>query len=117
MLRGLLALFSSGIFLNPMVLSGIVFGWVCYAYLDSEEIWAIYKSASFYGCVLFATGCYILFFRRVYRPNGDTDWLETGLAFGAAVFKFLLASVLTISFFAMLLMDGESEKVPDFDTY
>ena len=117
MIKGLVTLFTSGLFLQPFVLGGVIFGWWCYAYLDSENIWQIYKSFYLYAGIIITSALYTLCFRRVYKQDGDTDWVETGLAFSGNVFKFFAASLLTISFFAMLLMDTQTDDIPEFDDF
>lgn len=112
MIRGIVALFTSGIMTNPMVLLGIILGSILYFCLDSSQIFQIYKLPSFYGMALILACVYVLGFRRIYTENGDTDWLETGLSIVASVFKFVLASILMISFISLFDM-GDMEKMAE----
>lgn len=98
MIRGIVALFSSGILTNPLVLLGILFGSLFYAFLSANDIYQIYKTPAFYGLALILACGYIIGFRRVYKENGDTDWGETTLAVIGGIFKFVIASILMISF-------------------
>ena len=112
MIRGIVALFTSGILTNPMVLLGIVLGSVFYGMFDGTQIFQIYKKPSFYGLALVLSCIYVLGFRRVYTENGDTNWTETLLAIVAGVFKFVLASVLMISFISLFDM-GDMQKIAE----
>ena len=71
-----------------------------------------YKMPSFYGVSFFLSCIYVLGFRRVYTESGDTDWVETGLSVLASVFKFLVASILMISFVSLFDM-GDIEKITE----
>lgn len=112
MIRGILALFTSGILTNPMVLAGIILGSVFYSMFDGAEIFQIYKKPSFYGLAFVLSCVYVLGFRRIYTEDGDTDWTETSLAIAAGVFRFVLASVLMISFISFFDM-GDMKKIAE----
>jgi len=110
MIRGILALFTSGILTNPMVLLGIIFGSIFYNMYDGAQIFQIYKKTSFYGLALIFSCIYVLGFRRVYKEDGDTDWFETLLAIAVGAFKFVFASILMISFISLFDM-GDMQKI------
>lgn len=112
MIKGILALFTSGIMTNPMVLMGIILGSVFYSFLDGPEIFQIYKKPSFYGIALILSCIYVLGFRRVYTEDGETDWFETLLAIAVGVFKFVLSSALMISFISLFDM-GDMQKIAE----
>ena len=114
MIKGILALFTSGIMTNPMVLLGILLGSVLYFCLDGQQIFQIYKMPSFYGVAILLSSVYVLTFRRVYQENGDTNWSETILSIAASVFKFVLASILMISFISLFDM-SDMEKITESD--
>ena len=101
MIRGIVALFASGLLTNPLVLLGVITGSLFYAFLSANEIYLIYKTPAFYGISLLLVCSYILGFRRVYQENGKTDWKETFLAIIGGLFKFVVASVLMISFISL----------------
>lgn len=112
MIKGILALFTSGILTNPMVLAGMLVGAVLYSFLDGSEIFQIYKKASFYGMALLCSCIYVIGFRRTYKENGDTDWTETLLSVAGGVFKFVLASLLMMSFISLFDM-SDMEKITE----
>ncbi|MBQ8677476.1 MAG: hypothetical protein IJ529_05985 [Alphaproteobacteria bacterium] len=112
MIRGILALFTSGIMTNPMVLLGIILGSVLYFSLDGQQIFQVYKMPSFYGFAVVLSCIYVLVFRRIYKENGDTDWGETLLSVIASFFRFIVASILMISFISLFDM-GDIEKITE----
>lgn len=114
MIKGILALFTSGILTNPMVLLGMIVGSVMYASLDGSEIFQMYKRAYFYGIAFLCSVIYVVGFRRTYKENGDTDWTETSLSVIGGVFKFVLASLLMMSFISLFDM-GDMKKVTGSD--
>lgn len=109
MMKGFIALFTSGILTNPLVLLGILCGALFYAFFDAERITMIYKSASFYGTAFFISSAYILGMRKVYKPNGDVDWFETILAVLGGTIKLVLASLLMISFIYLFDFSDSSD--------
>jgi hypothetical protein len=104
MIRGIVALFTSGILTNPMVLLGIIVGSCFYGILDGSEIFQIYKNCYFYALAFLLSCIYVIGFRRIYKKNGDTDWFETLISVGVGVFKFVLASLLMMSFISFFDM-------------
>lgn len=114
MIKGIIALFTSGILTNPMVLLGMALGSGMYAFLDGSEIFQVYKKASFYGVAFLCSVIYVIGFRRTYKENGETDWFETSLSVVGGVFKFVLASLLMMSFISFFDM-GDVEKIAEGD--
>lgn len=113
MIKGIIALFTSGILTNPLVLLGIISGSVFYFCFDGSQIFGIYKKPLFYTLALVVSSFYILYFRRVYRPSGETDWSETLLAILGGTVKLVFASLLMISFISLFdlgSMSGEEEE-------
>lgn len=114
MIKGIVALFTSGLIANPMILLGILSGGAFYAFMDEGRIFQLYKNPMFYGLALGLSLLYIVGFRRVYTTDGQTDWGETCLAVVGAFFKFFVASLLMISFISLFDM-GDVVKVSDSD--
>ena len=52
---------------------------------------------------------YILSFRRVYQPDGGTDWQETLLAIIGGAFRLVVASLLMISFISLFDLSTSSD--------
>ena len=110
MIRGIIALFASGVMTNPMVLLGILLGGVCYSFMDGHQIFQLYKMPLFYGIALLLAMIYVLGFRRVYTTEGTTDWFETFLAVLGAFLRFIFASLLMLSFVSLFDM-GDVKKM------
>lgn len=104
MFRGIFALFTTGLILQPMVLCGIVLGCFFYGFLSGNEIAAVYKSFWFYLAAMVPPTVYFLGFRRVYQTNGKTDWTETMLGLAAGWFKLVASSLLMIAFISFFDM-------------
>ena len=104
MIKGIIALFTSGTLTNPLVLSGILVGSLLYAFLDGNDIFIVYQNLSFYGLAFFLSAVYIISFRRSYHANGETDWPSTLMSVLGGVFKFVIASLLMISFISLFDM-------------
>jgi len=116
MIRGIIALFTSGILINPLVLSGVVLGSLFYAFLPANDVYQIYKTPVFYSLAALLSGGYVIGFRRVYKETGETDWGETILAIIGGALKLIIASVLMISFISffdfgdMVLSSSSSDE-------
>ncbi len=104
MFRGILALFTTGLILQPMVLCGIILGCFFYVFFSGNEISEIYKSPVFYLAAVIPPAIYILGFRRVYHENGQTDWTETILGLFSGWFKLIASSLLMIAFISFFDM-------------
>ena len=115
MIKGIIALFTSGTLTNPMVLAGILTGSVLYAFFDSNDIFGVYQSFSFYGMAFLFATVYTIGFRRVYYANGETNWNETFLALLGGVFKFVVASLLMMSFISLFDMGDDIKQIENSD--
>ena len=111
MIRGILALFTSGLMTNPMVLAGITIGCILYSFLDGGEIFQIYKNPAFYGFALLCSCIYVIGFRRTYKESGETDWTETLLSVAVGVFRFVFASLLMMSFISLFDMSSSGRDI------
>ncbi len=103
MIKGLIALFTSGTIFNPLVLLGVVFGFYCAFSGDAEKVVSLLKDYHLYLLVLFVSTFYIFTFKKIYKDGGDE------LNLGAMIFmsvwgvaKFVISTVLTISFVTIL---------------
>ena len=111
MIRGILALFTSGLMTNPMVLSGIVVGSILYGFLDGGEIFQVYKNPLFYASALLCSCIYVIGFRRTYKTTGETDWSETLLSVAVGVFRFVFSSLLMMSFISLFDMSSSGRDI------
>lgn len=105
MIRGLLALFSSGLIFAPQVLAGIILGLFLGAKLPLEQIKSIYCNQNFYICVFFFIGLYVFIFKRTYKNSrGDIDWQDNLLRIFGYCAMFFISNIMAISFVYMLFV-------------
>lgn len=100
MLNGLKALFTSGIIFQPMVLSGIIAGFLLSAFLDMDEAFPLFADLNFYLMAAAWSGLYTLFFNQTYKEHGrGLDYPAMGGKFVGNLFQLMLAGVLAFIFF------------------
>lgn len=105
MIKGIIALFSSGLILAPQVLSGIIFGLLFSTKLKLEQIYSIYKNPAFYLLILIFISAYVFTFKKTYKNSrGDIDWNDNIMRIIGYCGMFLITNVLTISFVYTLFM-------------
>jgi len=103
MFKGIIALFTSGLFFHPMVLGGIVAAVAVCLNWNSDEIYEILKTSYVYIAMFAIAVCYTFTFAKIYKEGGgEIDRLATfGRALANAV-RLILAFVLTFSFMMMM---------------
>lgn len=102
MIRGFIALFTSGVLLRPMVLLGIVIGIFFLVYFGEGKIMPIFFKPEFYGVLLFISGAYTCAFERSYYAGGiKVDWSETLLSAVGEFLLLLIAIIFSCLFFYM----------------
>ncbi len=103
MIKGIIALFTSGAIFNPFVLLGIISGVWALLNLKPEEIRGLFANIHFYTAIALAAVVYTFIFAKIYKEGGeDIDWSATC---GRAVWnfaKYFLAFVLSMSFVTMI---------------
>ena len=105
MIRGLLALFSSGLIFAPQVLAGILLGLFFGSKLSIDQIKNIYCNHNFYICVFLFVGIYVFSFKRTYKNSrGDIDWQDNLLRIIGYCAMFFIANIAAISFVYMLFV-------------
>lgn len=98
MLKGLIALFTTGIIFNPSVLAGILFGVPSALFLEDEKLTALYKNYNLYIFFFLVAVVLTYYFKKTYRPHTFiVDWSAT---FKTMISQFIL---LVFSFFMSLL--------------
>lgn len=99
MLKGLQALFTSGILLDPLVLLGLILGGCFYWGLTGEQIRAIYFDYRFYALSFIICLIYNFMVRPVYRLGGfGIDNARTFANVVLSCLKFVLSSLLMMAF-------------------
>ena len=103
MIKGLIALFTSGIIFNPMILLGIVSGSYTILSFAPEEIRQLMLNSDFYLVICIVAACYTFIFARVYKTGGlRVDWCTTTGVFFWNCIRYLIAFVLSMSFVTMI---------------
>ncbi len=103
MIKGIMALFTSGAILNPMVLSGIILAIYCMVKLSADQMHALFGDYHLYALVAVISFAYTFVFKKVYKDDGfNLDYTSMILAAIGGIAKFVLACGLTISFVIML---------------
>ena len=112
MLKGFLALFTTGLIFKPMLLLGGIVGIVSYIKLDGEQLKILYTDWHLFALFLLIASLYAYFFKKTYWGNTyATDWKETSKT---AIKEFF---VLTFSFFiGMLLASFFDFSLPESST-
>ena len=105
MIRGLIALFSSGLIFAPQVLFGIISGLIFGAKLTIEQIKDIYCSPIFYITVFSALSLYVYMFKLTYKNRrGAIDWGDNFLRVIGYCAMFFISNAMTISFMYTFFM-------------
>lgn len=103
MIKGLLALFTSGAILNPMVLLGIFSGIAFYVTLNGDQLTLLYSDYRLYLLAVLIAFSYNFLFKKVYQDGGyNLDFGATLLNVLGSSLKLILSSVLTMSFISMI---------------
>ncbi len=99
MLRGLKALFMSGIFWDPMVLLGMTFGSLLYFNFDYEQIEAVFFDVRYYALAAVIGVLYNFSLWPVYKRGGRyIDYTYTTVNSILSFMKLVLSSILVMSF-------------------
>ncbi len=103
MIKGLIALFTSGTILNPMVLLGIGLAIFCMIKMDAEQMRQLFGDYHLYAFVAFFSFVYTFVFKKVYKDDAvNLDYTSMILSAIGGILKFVLACALTISFIIMI---------------
>ena len=104
MLSGLKALFTSGIIFRPMVMLGIISGFLMSSFLDWEEFFPLFSSLNLYLMMATLAGLYTLFFNQVYKGHGkELDYKAMGGKFVGNLFDLAVAGICSFLFFETLI--------------
>ena len=99
MFKGIVALFTSGLFFHPMVLSGIVAAIAAIMKLQNDQIYDILRTSYLYiGAFVYAL-LYTFIFAKIYHEGGE--YVNKSATFLKAIgntIRLLLAFILTFSF-------------------
>lgn len=103
MFKGIIALFTSGLFFHPMVLSGIIVAIAAMMKLQNDQIYAILRTSYLYiGAFVYAL-LYTFTFAKVYQEGGE--YVNKSATFIKAIgntVRLLLSFILTFSFAVLM---------------
>lgn len=103
MIKGIMALFTSGAILNPMVLLGIFLAIYCMIRMDAEQMRELFGDYHLYALAALISFAHVFLFKKVYKDDGvNLDYTAMIFAGLGGIVKFVLACGLTISFIIML---------------
>ena len=111
MIKGILALFRSGLIFNPVVICGIIFGFIGMTALEDEQFTAYYSNPCLYILMLMLSVVYVYNFRCIYvLGKNQIDWKETSLSmFGH--FLMMVVSFISSMLFISMVMSLFSPRV------
>ena len=114
MLKGFLALFTTGLIFKPMLLLGGIIGIVSYVLLDGESLKILYTNWQLYALFFIISCLYVYFFKKTYTEKAyQTDWKETSKTmfseFFVICFSFIVGMLLA-SFFDFSLPEAKTQS-------
>lgn len=111
MIKGILALFRSGLIFNPMVLIGVSLGFVSMARLDAVMLKALYTNYSLYALMFMVALGYVYFFKCVYVEGGyEIDWKETLLSAFGHFLMLVISFIFSMLFVMVVSFSSDSEE-------
>ncbi len=104
MFRGVRALFSSKIVLDPFFWMGAFFALYLNAKLENEDIIFMFKKYQLYVLVFILSVCYNVFLKKSYKLGGYTvDWEETTVKIIGSFARFFITAILSLCLIKFLL--------------
>lgn len=111
MIKGILALFRSGLIFNPMVFLGILIGFIAMGMLEDDMLKAFYTNPGLYVLMLLIAVFYVYFFKCVYiSGKSDIDWKETLLTM-LGHFLMMIVSFISSMLFASMIISLFSPRI------
>lgn len=103
MIKGILSLFTSGMFINPMFLIGLGGGAYLSYYHDAEAIYAFFFDFKIYVLAVVVAFIYTFLFNRVQKSFSTVvDWPETFKQFITNSINLLITLICATIFFEFL---------------
>ncbi len=103
MFRGIIALFTSGVILNPLVLLGIFSGFYAMIKLETGTIIGLFGDMRFYAVIACIAAVYTLVFAKIYQEGGlNVDWPATSARILWNFVRYFISFVLSMSFIMMI---------------
>lgn len=119
MIKGILALFRSGLIFNPMVLLGILTGFTAMGTLEDEQLHQFYTNYHLYLLMFLVAGIYVYIFKRTYYKGGViTDWQATIQTMVGHFLMLVVSFIFSMLFVMVMSFSGDEDEnydLPEFD--
>lgn len=117
MIKGLIALFSSGIIFRLPVLAGVIIGIFMMFMLSDEQIMAVFHNPLLYIAGLLISAFYAFVVKRVYHKGGSTvDWRATTYSIFGHFVSYVMAVVFSCLFVFTISFGGfDNEDEQDYE--
>lgn len=105
MFRGLAALFSSGILLNPVALLALILGVIEGVKFDSDQLFEFFTNWPVYALAVFAAVLYNFTLARQYRDESETslDYAKMIANSMRTAVSFMVINILSVLFINFLI--------------
>ena len=104
MIKGILSLFTSGMFLNPMFLIGLGGGAYMSYHFDAEKIYSVFFGYKIYAVSVVVAFIYTFLFNRVQKGYSSlVDWPETFKQFITNSINLLVTLLCSVIFFEFFI--------------
>lgn len=119
MIKGILALFRSGLIFNPMVLLGILTGFTAMGTLEDEQLHQFYTNYHLYLLMFLVAGIYVYIFKRTYYKGGViTDWQATIQTMVSHFLMLVVSFIFSMLFVMVMSFTGDEDEnydLPEFN--
>lgn len=103
MIKGLLALFRTGLIFNPMVLLGVICGIFLGIKVEEKKLFSLYANWHFYVLILLVAFIYNFIFCKRYNDGGNGfDYVKMWQNVLGSALMLLIANAGAISFVMMV---------------
>ena len=110
--KGIVALFTSGILFNPMILTGIISGVVIMNITDGPSLHQMLTSLHFYMLFLLIAAFFTYAAKRVYYPGGSKiNWKATALEIFAQFITLISTVIFTCLFLFYFIWSSNESTV------
>ena len=104
MLKGIKALFVSGMIFRPSILSGVIIGLLMTCFLDIPEVFRILTNINLYLIIVILMAVYTFFFNRRYvEKTDDLDYKSMGKKYLDNIFTLIFSMYLSFIFFGIVV--------------
>lgn len=117
MIQGLIALITSGVLLNPMVILGIAGGVYIMQSFTESEIIELFRNSDFYLGMFAIAFLFAFFFEKVYHKDRKSiNWSAIfGVTFGRFVSLFIAVVFTCLFIFCFTFKDITEDKKQNND--